>query len=348
MRLHFVYARLFDCNDLPYYYQRFSCSLPFFSVLNTINLVALPGIPAEGGEESHYHEFSMPWNFPTRVLLLLLALGAILMPVLLAAQEDPNEIPLGDVARNLRKKTGSPPVIDDDNLSEALREGQLHRGFGSSLRLLMAGDLNGLRVSAPDVTCNLSFSSNVRTLLSSQYSEMTLPADELARLEGHASIAGDILTVSVHNATDWHVSEISVALTVLTKTELADAAGKEPGANLQPGTEAESAADQVGKKPDSTVIYRMRAVGVPWSATNFSARLNIELAPGEEWHWAIVQARGYPPESYRRSVTSQPAEETNAGQDTTIVDDFPKTPQVTPVSNSDRGAQRLLPASSPQ
>jgi hypothetical protein len=52
------------------------------------------------------------------------------------------------------------------------------------------------------------------------------------------------------------------------------------------------------KKPDVTVIYRMRAAAPPWVTTVFSAPLNLELAPDEEWHWAIVQARGYPPQSY--------------------------------------------------
>jgi hypothetical protein len=50
------------------------------------------------------------------------------------------------------------------------------------------------------------------------------------------------------------------------------------------------------KKPDVTVIYHMRAAGAPWAKAVFSAPLNLDLAPGEEWHWAIVQARGYPPQ----------------------------------------------------
>lgn len=262
------------------------------------------------------------------------------MPPAARAQDDPNEIPLGDVARSLRKKAAPQPVIDDDNLSEALRDGESRRGFGASLRFLMAGDLSGFRVSAPDVTCNLSFSSNVRTLLANQYSEMDLPPDDLARLEGHASIAGDSLTVSVHNATDWHVSEIAVAVTVLRK---------ESSANVLPGNEAGPATDPLDKKPDSTVIYRMRAVAVPWSATNFSARLNRQLGTGEEWHWAIVQARGYPPESYRRGVTlQQSAEQASPGEDPRPVEDLPKTPQVMPVSSSDQGGRQLLPSAAPQ
>jgi hypothetical protein len=28
----------------------------------------------------------------------------------------------------------------------------------------------------------------------------------------------------------------------------------------------------------------------------------LELDPSEEWHWAIVQAKGYPPETYVGTV----------------------------------------------
>ena len=43
------------------------------------------------------------------------------------------------------------------------------------------------------------------------------------------------------------------------------------------------------------MIYRMRAAAPPSATTVFSTPLRLELAPDEEWHWAIVQAKGYPP-----------------------------------------------------
>src|SRR6476469_9166720 len=248
-----------------------------------------------------------------RRFLLLLVVGATLVPARLLAQDDSDDVPLGDVARSLRKKAPTKPVIDDDNLSQVMQEADSRKGFGSSLRFLMAGDLSGFRVSAPDVTCNLSFSSNVKSLLAGQYSEMDMPASELARLEGHASIEGDSLNVSVHNGTDWHVSEIAVAVMIVRKS-VANAAAGEGVSNLETAT-AEGARPpevQTDKKPDTTVIYRMRAVGVPWSVTTFSARLQSELGAGSEWHWAVVQARGYPPESYRRRSSSQADAENDA------------------------------------
>jgi hypothetical protein len=57
------------------------------------------------------------------------------------------------------------------------------------------------------------------------------------------------------------------------------------------------------KKPDITVIYRMRAAAGPSTTTVFSTPLNLDLAPGDEWHWAIVQAKGYPPQGYVPNVS---------------------------------------------
>ncbi|HZQ95536.1 MAG TPA: hypothetical protein VFA67_11040 [Candidatus Sulfotelmatobacter sp.] len=232
---------------------------------------------------------------PSRWLLVLAGLLAVL-PCPARGQEDPNETPLGDIARNLRKKEPAHPVIDDDNLTQVMQQADSRRGFGASLRFLMTGEGAGFRVSAPDVTCSLSFSGNAKYLLSGQYSEMDLPAGDLSKLEGHATVEGDALTVSVHNGTDWHLSEISVAFTLLNKISTLEASAA-PG-SLMPRLEVE-ALDTIRaeKKPDTTVIYHMRAPGLPWATAGFSAALNLEVPAGSEWHWAIVQARGYPPQN---------------------------------------------------
>jgi hypothetical protein len=247
-----------------------------------------------------------------RLLLAALALLPVLISVAAVAQDDPNETPLGDVARNLRKK--NPPsqqqVIDDDNLPQVMQQADSHAGFGSALRFLMAGDAKGFQVATPDVTCSLSFTATAKTLLSSQYAQMELPPQEIAKLQGQATIEGDALTVPVINGTNWHVSELAVALTVVKKT-----AGRETppfndsifnGSTMR-GTSAEGAHLEAGnpmeqvrpeKKPDVTVIYRMRAAAPPWARTVFSAPLDVDLAAGDEWHWAIVQAKGYPPQDF--------------------------------------------------
>ena len=243
-----------------------------------------------------------------RIWLVLPVFLAVLAPLRAGAQSDPNDAPLGDVARSLRKKTASTQrVIDDDNLPQVMEEAQRadsRRGAAAALRFLMAGEAKGFRVSAPDVTCSLSFTPNVKSLLSSQYSQMDLPQELVGKLQGQATIEGDALTVPIFNATDWHVSELDVALTVVRKPGTRDpfgladplagngedgisAAGNDPLQQIRPE-----------KKADVTIIYRMRAASPPWERSVFNAPLEIDLAPGDQWHWAIVEAKGYPPESY--------------------------------------------------
>lgn len=238
---------------------------------------------------------------------MLLARLAALMPALLSAQDDLNDLPLGDVARTLRKKTPpSQDVIDDDNLPALMEQAENRHTLGSALTYLMAGEKRGFQVAAPDVTCSLAFSANTKSLLSSAYAQMELPPGEVIKLEGPATIEGDALIVSVNNRTDWHVSEVAVALTVVKKTgarqvSFSNGASFNDGAALLAAMAANSPQEsevRPEKKPDVTVIYRMRAAAPPWVTTVFSAPLNLELAPDEEWHWAIVQARGYPPQSY--------------------------------------------------
>ena len=258
-----------------------------------------------------------------RVWLVLPVLLAVLAPLRAGAQDDPNNAPLGDVARTLRKKTASTQrVIDDDNLPQVMEEAQQadsRRGALSALRFLMAGEGKGFRVSSPDVTCSLSFTPKVKSLLSSQYSQMNLPQELVGKLQGQATIEGDALSVPIFNATDWHVSELDVALTVVHKPGIRDPFGlADPLAgNLEDGGTAagNDPLQQVRpeRKPDVTVIYRMRAASPPWERSVFNAKLELDLAPGDQWHWAIVEAKGYPPESY--ASPQQAAAKTNAPPD---------------------------------
>jgi hypothetical protein len=232
-----------------------------------------------------------------RWLVVLPVLLAALAPIRAMAQDDPNDVPLGDVARNLRKKTATPqPVIDDDNLPKVMEQAESQHSISSALQFLMNGQNKdmGFRVSVPDATCSLAFTANARSLLSSQYAQMELPASEAAKLQGPAMIEGDALTVNIFNGTNWHLSELEIALTVIHKTEEHKAEeGDSQFQEIRPE-----------KNPDVTKVYRMRAAASPGEKTVFSAPLNLELAPGDEWHWAIVHARGYPPQDI--ALGSQP------------------------------------------
>jgi len=257
---------------------------------------------------------------PLRILRapVLLLLASAIGPILLLAkpglaQSEPNDIPLGDVARQLREK--SPPrdqVIDDDNLSQVIKEAENSRELagrnGPVLRYVMAGESKGFQVSAPDATCSLSFTANAKALLSSQYAQMELPASDLSRLSGPATIEGDALTISVFNGTDWHISEVAVALMIVRKNVPHDMSLSGGEAGLQSTNPALAQSEvRPEKKPDRTVIYRMRAAAPPLSMTVFSAPLNLDVDPGDEWHWALIEAKGYPPQSYVQELSQAAA-----------------------------------------
>jgi hypothetical protein len=258
------------------------------------------------------------------VPLLLASLAALLAARDAAAQaippDDPNDAPLGDVARQFRKKT--PPeqgVIDNDNLPKVME--QARHVPGPALKFVMAGESKSFRVATPDATCSLAFTANARSLLSNQYAQMELPPSEMPKLEGPATIDGNSLIIAVFNGTDWHVSEVAVALTIVRKSDPQDAAVSFGAAKLIPAVAGGVTANSDGrasdrgndpgseKKPDLTVIYRMRAAAPPSTTTVFSAPLNLDLGPGEEWHWALVEAKGYPPQSYAggRAPATAPA-----------------------------------------
>jgi hypothetical protein len=272
-------------------------------------------------------------------LLLMVVLLAPLAAIRATAQDDPDQMPLGNVARTLRKKSApAKPVIDDDNLPQVMQQADSHHDAGSGLMFTMSGNSRGFRVAVPDATCSLAFTANVKSPFSSQYDQMDLPPVEMAKIEGKAVVEGDALTVPVFNGTQWHLSELAVAFTVVKKARTGVVPWNQDGAT---STSADStlpltrelvadAFQQVRpeKRPDVTMIYRMRAAALPWSNAVFSAPLNRELDPGEEWHWAIVQAKGYPPETYVSKSAPAARPTTNQALSPSAVSLTPTTPEI--------------------
>jgi Fe-S cluster assembly iron-binding protein IscA len=248
-------------------------------------------------------------------------------------QEQP--VPLGDLARSLRKEHKSavvPTVIDNDNLSVVMDQVATRRLAGTSLVFSFDQIGKTFQVSTPDVTCSLSFSANATSLISDPYVSRELPESELTKLDGPAAIDGDNLQVAVYNGTTWRVDEITVGLTIVKKglqtARRADTGLLVPASQttvLQQATTTAvekarpdsveaatsksveqtttktseqaiiSGAEQ--KRPDVTTLYKIRAAAAPLATTVFRTGLTVSVGPDEEWHWAIVQAKGIPPRS---------------------------------------------------
>jgi hypothetical protein len=208
-----------------------------------------------------------------------------------SAQSD--DVSLGDLARNLRKNQPPPrTVIDNDNLPAVMEQGEnkrWHTGLHSPAESSILKIVNS---SSPDVSCALSFDGQ-RDLAAESFHPEKVPETELSKLDGPAMIANDSLQVSVHNGSGWELREITVSLTLVQHRY--DALNQLGGLRLMPATMSSTSGSE--KRPDTTVLFHMKGTAAPSSTTLFQAPLGITVSPDQEWHWAIVQAKGIPPVS---------------------------------------------------
>lgn len=232
-----------------------------------------------------------------RLLLLFLgmALPGILFPTRAAGQSD-NGISLGDLARSLREsknpsEPAQPNVIDNDNLLQVIDDVEHFRRTTQPMFSFDSGGRN-FRMSSPDGTCSLSFNANATALLSSPYVSQDLPASELTKLDGPASIHEDTLEVSVYNASAWSVREITVGLTIVRRPDPSGASYA--AAKLLPAVAAEDSIP-AEKRSDLTLLLHLKGSTAPLATSVYQEKLDAILDDGQEWHWAIVGAKGIPP-----------------------------------------------------
>jgi hypothetical protein len=237
----------------------------------------------------------MKHRFYLGVFLVFIGLASLglLLPVCAAQSED--EVSLGDLARSLRqskepKEPAAPSIIDNDNLTQVIDDVE-HFRLGTRPTFTFEGGATHFQMSSPDGTCSLSFNANSTALLSSPYVSQDLPQTELAKLDGPANIHGDTLEVSMYNASSWSVREITVGLTIVRHDDTtADDYG---AAKLLPAaTEDATPAD---KRSDVAVLLHLKGSAAPFATTVFREKLDENLDDGQEWHWAIVEAKGIPP-----------------------------------------------------
>jgi hypothetical protein len=243
----------------------------------------------------------VPTLTPIRLTLALLISGTILLalPLRVTAQ-DADDAPLGDVARKFRKKpAASEVVVDNDNLSKALNDAESRHAAGSSLVFSLDPAGKNFRVSSPDVTCSLSFSAKTSSLLNDPLMLDELPRSEMAKLDGPATIDGDSLQVSMHNGTAWELREVVIGLTIVKRPDPATASSNFGQARIVPAVagSAQQAPDPFQKQPDVTLLLKVKGSAAPSTTGIFRTALNFALFPDQDWHWAIVKAKGIPPQT---------------------------------------------------
>jgi hypothetical protein len=196
---------------------------------------------------------------------------------------------LADIARAARaKKTAAAAaVIDNDNFEQVVeRAADRHKTDSLAFTIEQSG--KRFDVVSPDATCSLSFNANAAALISAPVAPTELPAADLAKVDGPATLDNGLLEITLHNGSSWNLREITVALTIV-ESEAEDSGG---GLRLVPALEQVPAATE--KRPETTVILHLKGTAAPAGEAIFEQKLGALLSPDQDWHWSILQAKGIP------------------------------------------------------
>ena len=258
---------------------------------------------------------------PNRLIRVLLVSGMLLLALSSRPLAQDTDAPLGDVARTFRKKpVPAEAVIDNDNLSKAVDEAASRHATGASpvFSLDPRGNDPGRKsfhVSSPDVTCSLSFSAKTTSPFSDPLMLDDLPRAELAKLDGPATIDGDSLQVSMHNGSAWELREVVIGLTIVKQSASGETPSSFGQARIVPAAVggSQDVQDSYKKQADVTMLLHVKGSAAPSTTATFRTPLNFALFPDQEWHWAIVRAKGIPPQApleltpmMQSEATSQP------------------------------------------
>jgi hypothetical protein len=135
-----------------------------------------------------------------------------------------------------------------------------------------------------------------------------LPKEELAKLDGPATMDGDSLQLSIHNGSAWDLREVVIGLTIVRTPDTVSASSYDGPARIVPAVATPHAAmDPTQRLQDTTILLRVKGAAAPSTTAMFRTQLNFALFPDQEWHWAIVRAKGVPPLPPAVTEIAQPA-----------------------------------------
>jgi hypothetical protein len=269
--------------------------------------------------------------------LLVWGLLSLAIPPRASAQED-TDAPLGDIARSFRKKPApTESVIDNDNFSKVVDDAQSRRAAGGSPVFSLAPPDKSFHVSAPDVTCSLSFTAKTTSPFSDPLMLDELPRAELAKLDGPAIIDGDSLQVSMHNGSAWELREVVIGLTIVRQSAPGETSSSFGQLRIVPAagfpavkSGSQNVPDSYQKQADVTMLLHVKGSAAPSTTATFRTPLNFALFPDQEWHWAIVRAKGIPPQA-PAELTTRMQTESGAGTPLTVSGTGSQLPPSLPV-----------------
>jgi hypothetical protein len=143
------------------------------------------------------------------------------------------------------------------------------------------------------------------------------------------------MQVSVHNGTAWELREVVIGLTILRRHDTSEAEASFGSGHIVPAAatgSSDSVRDPSQKQPDVTVLLRVKGSAAPAATALFRTQLSFALFPDQEWHWAIVKAKGVPPTASPLSLTATSASEPSEQKDSVIAPDLATSNALSQVS----------------
>ncbi|MFZ1007328.1 MAG: hypothetical protein WAN65_10855, partial [Candidatus Sulfotelmatobacter sp.] len=107
-----------------------------------------------------------------------------------------------------------------------------------------------------------------------------------------------------HNGTSWELREVMIGLTIIRRPETS--AGRYFGmVRIVPAAAGSSEQqDSSQKQPDVTLLLKVKGSAAPSATAIFRTSLNFAMFPDQEWHWAIVKAKGIPPQNLNTDLAT--------------------------------------------
>jgi hypothetical protein len=156
-------------------------------------------------------------------------------------------------------------------------------------RLLQERDYAGAKLYFRNARVNWCIAGNVSKALRinaeekncpEPVSDKSLPADQLVRLQGTASVSNSgTLECTVHNTSSWHVRTILIHVDVVDVSELGSQTPNQPKQRLVLSRDFRFG-NQTYLDPDATGAFH-ESVGV-------------QRAPYQKFYWHVVSAEGQP------------------------------------------------------
>jgi hypothetical protein len=144
-----------------------------------------------------------------------------------------------------------------------------------------------VNASSPDVTCALAYNGQPADSPKPE----NLPAEELVKIDGPATMVGNSFQVAVQNGTAWELREITVGLTLIRSGSPDNP--QTGNAKLVPATLTAPAPPE--RRSDLTMLYHLKGKADAMSAGLFQDQLKLVVPPDQEWRWSVVQAKGIRP-----------------------------------------------------